>query len=253
VIGKALGVAAALAFLTLGVVQLVVMRRAAAPLTSAREALLTLQNQELEALVASAEAGKLLDFDGVLVVVDEALVRDLLRAATPLEAKIGGGFHVKIETADAAFSGGVALVTLTGLASLEGGPDSSRVTVFSAIDVVALNPATGTLHCSVSILGVEAEDPLAFGQKIPMGKLTEELAHGGLSLLLGSIEIPVSVEDKVSIPEVSGKRLHIAAETLPLTVAVRQAKAFGRRLWVIVDAAFKAPASMSALPPGAAK
>jgi hypothetical protein len=36
---------------------------------------------------------------------------------------------------------------------------------------------------------------------------------------------------------VESERLQIAAENLPLTVAVRQVKAFGGRLWVFVDAA----------------
>ena len=73
-----------------------------------------------------------------------------------------------------------------------------------------------------------------------MGRLTEALTRGGLSLLLESFEIPVSVEDRLSIPAVDSKRLRIAAEELPLTIAVQQVKAFGGRLWVFVDAALAA-------------
>jgi hypothetical protein len=36
---------------------------------------------------------------------------------------------------------------------------------------------------------------------------------------------------------VESKRLQIAAENLPLTIAVQEVKAFGGRLWVFVDAA----------------
>jgi hypothetical protein len=204
---------------------------------SAQAALLSRQNQELGKLVSAAESGTLLDFKGVLIVVDQALVQDLLHAVTPLEADVGSGFHVKIDSADAAFGDGVALVRMTGTASLGGASVGSQVTVFGAIDVVELEPVSGVLQCRVSILGVEAQDASALGHNDPLDRLTEALAHGGLSLLLGSLEIPVSVENRLSIPAVEAKRLRIAAEDLPLTIAVQQVKAFGGRLWVFVDAA----------------
>jgi hypothetical protein len=207
------------------------------PPLSAQETVLTRQNQELVKLAAAAENGTLLDFKGVLIVVNEVLVRDLLRAVTPLEADVGNGFHVRIESADSAFGDGVALVRLTGTASLGGTSVGSQVTVFGAIDVVKLEPASGVLQCGLSILSVEASDAKALGRNDPVGRLTEALAHGGLSLLVGALEIPVSVEDRLSIPAVESKRMHIAAENLPLTVAVQQVKVFGGRLWIFVDAA----------------
>ena len=230
------GGVAGVALLALALLQLHRMRPGQESRVSVQEALLTRQTEELLKLTAAAEKGTLLDFPGVLVVVDQALVQDLLRAITPVEADVGGGFRVRIETADAAFGDGVALVRLTGHASLAGGPDSSRVTVFGAIDVVELDRASGTLQCRVGILGVEADNPMGLGHNDPIGRLTEALGHGGLSLLVGSLEIPVSVENRLSIPAVESKRLRIAAETLPLTVAVQQARAFGGRLWVFVDA-----------------
>jgi hypothetical protein len=203
---------------------------------SAQEALLSRQNQELVGLVSAAENGTLLDFKGVLVAVDEALVRDLLRAVTPLEADVGNGFHVRIDSADAAFGDGVALVRMTGTASAGGVSVGSHVTVFGAIDVVQLDPISGVLQCGVSVLSVEAQDSTTLGHDDPVGRLTEALTHGGLSLLLGSFEIPVSLESRLSIPAVESKRLHIAAENLQLTIGVQRVKVFGGRLWVFVDA-----------------
>lgn len=204
---------------------------------SAQETVLTRQNQELVKLAAAAENGTLLDFKGVLVVVQEVLVRDLLRAVTPIEADVGGGFHVKIESADATFGDGVALVRLTGTAGVGGTSVGSEVTVIGAIDVVKLEPRSGVLQCGVEILSVEAKDARALGRNDPVGRLTEALAHGGLSLLMGSLEIPVSVEDHLSIPAVESKRLRIAGEDLPLTLGVEKIEVFGGRLWVFVDAA----------------
>jgi hypothetical protein len=209
------------------------------PRLSAQEALLTRQNQELIKLAAAAENGTLLDFKGLLIVVNEVLVQDLLRAVTPLEADVGNGFHVFIESADAAFGDGVALVRLTGTASVGGASVGSQVTVFGAIDVVKVEPSSGVLQCGLSILSVEAQDATALGSNDPVGRLTEALAHGGLSLLVGALEIPVSIEDRLSIPAVESNRLHIAAEDLPLTIAVQQVKVFGGRLWIFVDAALQ--------------
>jgi hypothetical protein len=234
------------AVLALAFVGLRRMRPGAPPRLSAQEALLSRQNQELLKLAAAADNGTLLDFKGVLIVVDQVLVQDLLRAVTPLEADVGSGFHVKIDSADAAFGDGVALVRLTGTASVGGASVGSPVTVFGAIDVVELDPTSGVLQCRVSILGVEAQDATALGRGDPVGRLTEALTGGGLSFLLGSLEIPISVENRLSIPVVESKHLHIAAENLPLTIAVKEVKVFGGRLWVFVDAVVPSPTSPEA-------
>jgi len=152
---------------------------------------------------------------------------------------------VKIDSADAAFGDGVALVRMAGTASVGGASVGSQVTVLAAIDVVKLDPISGVLQCGVGILSVEAQDARVLGRNDPVGRLTEALAHGGLSLLLGSLEIPVSIEDRLSIPAVESKRLAIAAATLPLTIAVRQVKVFGGRLWVFVDAGLAPGAATS--------
>jgi hypothetical protein len=233
----AAAVAVGLAILVLALAQLRVMRPGRPPRTSAREALLSRQNGELLKLATAAENGTLLDFKGMLIVVDQALVQDLLRAVTPLEADVGSGFHVKVDSADTAFGDGVALVSMTGTASVGGASVGSQVTVLAAIDVVELHPVSGVLECRVNILGVDAKDARVLGHGDPVGRLTEALTRGGLALLLGPLEIPISVEDRLSIPAVESKRLQIPAQNLPLTIAVQQVKAFGGRLWVFVDAA----------------
>jgi hypothetical protein len=244
----AAGVVVGIAILALAFAQVRMMRLGSPTRISAQEALLSRQIQELVKLASAAENGTLLNFKGVLIVVDQALVQELLRAATPLEADIGSGFHVRIDSADATFGDGVALVRLTGTAAVGGASVGSAVTVFGAIDVVDLDPESGTLRCGVSILGVEARDAEALGRSDPVGRLTEALADGGLELLLGSLEIPVSIENRLSIPAVESERLRIAAEHLPLTVGVQQVKAFGGRLWVFLDAGLSLRTSVKETP-----
>ena len=234
--------AVSLAILALVLVQVWRTRPEAPALPTAQEALLSRQNEALVKLVAAAENGTLLDFKGMLVVVTDVLVQDLLRAVTPLEADVGNGFHVKIESADAAFGDGVALVRLTGMASVGGASVGSRVTVFGAIDVVKLDPVSGVLQCGVNLVSVEASDDGALGRNDAVSRLTEALAEGGLSMLLGIVEIPISIENRLGIPAIDSKRLDIAAEDLPLTIAVEQVKVFGGRLWIFVDVALTAQA-----------
>lgn len=206
---------------------------------TAQETLLTRQNQALVELTVAAERGTLLDFKDILVVVDQSLVQDLLRAVTPMSADVGNGFHVRIDSADTAFGDGVALVRMTDIASRDASTVGAEVTVFGAIDAVRIDPASGVLRCSVAILGVEAQDAKALGRNDPVGRLTEALAHGGLSLLLDGLEIPVRVEDHLKIPAVDSKRLQIVAEKLPLTVGARKIKVFGGKLWVFVEVALR--------------
>ena len=208
---------------------------------SAREALLSRQNLALLELAKDAEGGTLLDFEGILVVVDQTLVQDMLSAAVPMEAEIGGGFHVRVDAVHAAFGDGVALVQLTGNATIGAEPVGARVTVFGSIDAVTVDAASGLLRCNVSILAVEADNVEALGHNDPVGRLTEALTEGGLDALLGPLEIPVRLENTLGIPAVDSKRLQIAAETLPLTVVAQKIRVFGGKLWVFVDAALSGP------------
>ena len=162
-------------------------------MVSVQETLLVRQTQELGRLVAAADHGSLFDFDGILVVVDQGLVQELLRGATPLEADVGGGFHVRVDSAEASFADGLAVVRLDGQASVAGKTASADVKVYGAIDVVALDSKSGVLTCRVSVWGVEAAHADVLGIHQPVRRLTEALTQGGLALLLGSIEIPVRI------------------------------------------------------------
>lgn len=228
-----------LAVAAIGAIAVVQLRLTRPSRLSAQETLLTRQNQALLELTAEAEKGTLLNFKDILVVVDQSLIQDLLRAVTPMDADVGNGFHVRIDSAETAFGDGVALVRMTGIASLDTSTVGAEVTVFGAIDAVQIDPASGVLRCNVAILGVEAQDAKALGRNDPMGRLTEALAHGGLSMLLGGLEIPVRVENHLLIPAVASKRLQIAAEQLPLTVGAQRIKVFGGKLWVFVGVALK--------------
>ena len=66
----------------------------------------------------------------------------------------------------------------------------------------------------------------------PTRRLTEALAGGGLEALLGPIEVPVRVADKLALPAVRTRRVSIAAAELPVEAQVSSLAAFGGKLWV---------------------
>ena len=224
------------AVLTLGAIWLL-FKRKEPPLVSVSETLLVRQTQELGRLIAAAEQKSLFDFGGILVVVDQALVQDLLRSVTPLEGDVGGGFHVRVESAETSFADGLAIVRLDGKASVAGKAASADVSVYGAIDVVELDSTSGVMKCRVSVFGVDAAHADMLGVDEPVRRLTEALTQGGLALLLGSIEVPVRIENRLSIPALESHRLRIASVDLPLQVAVEDVNVLGGKLWVRVKAA----------------
>lgn len=201
----------------------------------AEERVLRLEVEKLRAQVAAAEAGTLLDFDELLVVVDQKLVQQLLASAIPVEGDVGGGFHVAIDGASAEFADGVALIHLSGDARHGAGGPSARIAVYAGLDVVELEPASGSLRARVSLYDVDVVGGgLGFGT--PGRRLTEALAEGGLESLVGPIEVPVKIEDRLQLPELRTRRVGIPALEVPVAATVRSVRVFGGKLWVSVRA-----------------
>jgi hypothetical protein len=198
----------------------------------AEEIVLLRQNAELVSLLAAAEAGRLLDFEQVLVVVDQHLVQDLVGAVVPLEGEVGGGFHVRIEAAEAAFADGLALLRLRGRARHEATAASAAMTVYGGLDVVDLDPDSGMLRCRVKVFGVETTEADVLGIDRPARRLSDALATGGLERLLPAVEVPIRIEDNIALPAVRTRRLRIDAADVPIHASVGHVAVFGGKLWV---------------------
>jgi hypothetical protein len=201
------------------------------PAVSAEETVLAQQNAALQTLVDAADRGSLVSFAEVLVVVDQRLVQDLLRAALPIEGPIGG-FRVRLESADAAFQDGLALVHLTGKATLVESSVSADLRVYGGLEVVNLDPQSGRLRCEVRVFGVDADHANLLGIDEALRDLAQALSHGGLASLLRVVEIPVRIDDHLSLPAVDSKRVRIRAAEVKVRAGVAEVKAFGGKLWV---------------------
>lgn len=214
--------------------------RPAAAAVSAEELVLARQTRELQMLVAAAERGALLDFQHVLVVVDQLLVQDLLRATLPAEGLVSG-VQVRLESVEASFGDGLALVRLNGKASWAEQAATADLQVFGGLEVAGLEPSSGSLLCRVKVFGVVAKRASFLGLDEPLRSLTEALTHGGLEAVLQAVEIPVRVEDHLSLPAVSTKRVRIAALELPIKAEVAEVRVFGGKLWVALALSMPEP------------
>jgi hypothetical protein len=210
---------------------------------SAERAVLQRQLQGLSGLLLAAEKGPLVTFDSVLVTVDEQLVQSLIETALPIEAVVADRYRVRVSAARVQFEDGFALVTLEGRASMADRPQEDTfadVLLYGALDIVDLDPVSGTLRGRVTLIAFDARKVGVMGVGArPAEGLVEDLARERLEAfapLLSDIEIPVAVQGRLDLPGLNEGGVRIAADTLPLRVAVQSVKAFRRKLWVSVDA-----------------
>jgi hypothetical protein len=226
------------ASLAIALGSLTCLAREAAP--SAEELVLRRQVDELRTLVIAAEDGALLNFEQMLVVVDQRLVQQLLASVIPIEGDVGGGFHVRIDSAKAAFGDGLALLHLAGQARFVERRVSAEVEVYGGLDVVELDPESGMLRARVNVYAVDIPKVDVLGVDEPARRLTQALAAGGLDTLLGPIEVPVRIEDRLRLPPLRTRRVSIPGLDLPVEAAVSSVKVFGGKLWVGVRASLVA-------------
>jgi hypothetical protein len=217
------------------------------PLVSPQEALLARRVEGLRKLLAPASGESLLDFDQILVVVHQDVVRDLVRATTPFDKTIVDRYRIRVASAAAEFTDGFALVRLAGRAEIVDGPVSADVEVLGGLEVLGLEES-GLLRCQVRVLAVEAREANVAGLDEPVRDLIESLGRDGLNALLSVIDVPVRVEDELVLPAVRTRRFRVAPAVVPVEARVAEVQVFADRLWVGVAAAVGGAAKQGAAP-----
>jgi hypothetical protein len=214
------------------------------PPPAADREVLQRQRDGLASLLKEAETGPLVPFDRVLVVVDQALVQDLLASAMPYERVISR-YRIRVTGAEVRFEDGFALVRLDGRASLAERPEAAAfadISVFGGLDVLDLDPESGLLRGEVRVIAVDARRVTVMGVGAPddAEELIEQLGRERLDafgVLASRLQIPVRLERAVTLPGVGPEGgVRIAPATIPLEVGVRQVRALRGKLWVSIDA-----------------
>jgi hypothetical protein len=206
-------------------------------------AVLQQRNLGLGRLVAAAKSGPLVPFDEVLVVVDQALVQDLLSAATPYERTVAGKYRVRVDRTVVELEDGLGLVRLMGRVSFTNRPEEDAyadLTVFATLGLVRILEASGTLEARVAVLAVEARRVDLMGLPAPVKDLVEEVSREKIQefdVLAGAIQIPVKLQSRVELPRVGpGGGVHIPAAEVPVQTSVTDVQALRGKLFVAIKA-----------------
>lgn len=212
-------------------------------LVLAREEHLQRQVESLRALVDRAKKGALVPRGGVVVVVSEGLVRDLIQLALPREVALVEGFRVRLETVDVGFRDGLGTVRLEGRAEWKEVPGfpgtdaSAELTVYGRLDDVAVDPRAGRLEGAVVPFGFEIHR-LEVGEERPnTRRLAATLARtlkGELPRLSMPLVVPIAIEQQVRFAALRMGAVHVRGASAPLRAVVRDVSAHGGRLWLVL-------------------
>ena len=220
---------------------------------SPEAAVLRRRIEGLSALLAAARRAPLARFDQTLIVIDERLVDDLLKAATPLERVLRQKYRITLDRTDVEFKDGFALVTLGGRASLAEDPQTfADIAVYGGLDVVELDPKSGILRGRIKIIAAVVRRVDVKGLTAPIRRLVGDLGRAKLSdfeELLSSVEIPIRLQSQIEIPGVGPEGgVTIQPLTLPLRASIESVRAFRGKLWIRVaasTAAVESPAPLA--------
>lgn len=206
----------------------------------AEERVLERERAALERYLAEADEGPLVQFDGLLVVVKDQLVRQVVETALPFRTTVGERYVLDLAEADVRFRSGLALVRLHGRASLVGRPDVyADLTVVGSFRVIGLDPDRSTLQARVEVLGFDTRKVEVGGMSPPVRRLINGLAAyrtAELSDVLGTLDIPILLREEIELPAVAESEVTISASALPLRLEVTSVKVLVDRLWISVSA-----------------
>ena len=214
---------------------------------AAERRLLERERANLEALRAVPADSPLIARGDVVVALRSELFAAVLDRALPQSAPVGDRYRLTLESASVDVRSGLVGVEMQGRAALRDEPDVwADVAVVGLLEVVGVDPASGALDARVEILGVDTRQVSVQGLSPPAERLVNALARRRseeFDELLGDLEIPVSLRERIVLPSVDVEAVSAEGGRLPLGVTLRDARALGDRLWVVIDVELGAPVS----------
>jgi hypothetical protein len=203
----------------------------------AQKVVLAREVEGLRELAARLQRGEsVLPPDDVVVVIEDALVRDLLTANLPFETTVDK-YEIRLSRAEVTFRGS-PLITLQGsVASREGMQAEGEVRMLGALEKIRVDPASGQLSASVAVDHVDIKRLAGFESFLPGASLDELARTVRLQLKdrIPDLAIPVKVEPKIEFPALTSGPVLMDAATLPLTIGVSDVLAGSGRLWVSIS------------------
>ncbi len=193
------------------------------------------QIASLEKRIAQAERGELVTSDFIAIGISEELVKTLLGASLPQEVVVKDRLRVRLESADPIFRGTKAGLLFQARVSSVNAPAAyAAVEMGGALENFKLDGGKLTatvklahfrvIEASIGDLGADALD---------------NLVRAHLSVIEGvipPIEIPVQLEQSVTIGGLTEGAVVAKPGALPLDISVRDVLPVNQRLWVLLQA-----------------
>lgn len=189
----------------------------------------------LQELIGKAERGELVTADQIAVSVEESVARELLNAPLPQEQVIAGRVRVRIESAEPYFRGSQGAMLFRARATSEDLPGAfAELELGGGLDEMKLvngrlSARARLVHFSIVRASV---GPLAQGA---LESLVRENL-GAIEDQIPPLEIPVHIDEKVSIDGFDAGPVSAKGGELPLQARVSHVLYANQRLWVLIDA-----------------
>ena len=200
----------------------------------AAEAFLVAQVEDLKKLVATAEAGKLTDPNHIAIGIHEGVVKQFIDASLPRGKDIGGRLHVRIETAEPRFRGNNAAVIFEATARSLDIDAQARLEIAATLGRFRIQDGRLIGDLTIAYFNVKEASSVGLAAAVLQEVLTPNLAS--LGELLPPIEIPVRLEESLTLDGVDAGVVATRGGVLPLAMAVAQVVPVNQRLWILIDA-----------------
>lgn len=197
------------------------------------ETLLLAQIEELKALAARAEAGKLQTLDRIAIGLSEETAKALLDVSLPQEQVLGDRVRVRIEKAQPLFRGTNALLLFE--AAAEGLKTGAKARLELGGRLVNFHVREGRLKADVELVHFKVLDSsLADLGSGVLERLVQDNLPA-LARLTPDLEVPVQLERAIHIGGLDAGVVMAKGGTLPLAMSVAEVIPANQRLWIFLD------------------
>jgi hypothetical protein len=182
-----------------------------------RSALLEAERSALESYLAGDASRSIVPEGDVLIVVRADLVRQLIHSVLPLDTRVGS-YRLRVDSAEVDFRPGAAVVRLNARASPAAASSVfADVVLLGTFEIEPFPEDRRELHGRVRIFGVETRDVRVSVLSPPAERVVDALARmrqRAFSDVVGRVEIPVRLEEVLSIPALDEEEATIPAAEL---------------------------------------
>jgi hypothetical protein len=189
----------------------------------------------LEKLIGQVERGEVTTTDLLAIGVSEDLASGLLNASLPLETVVAERLRIRVDSAVPLFRGSrAALVFRTTVSSVRLPGASASLEIGGALESFEL--AEGRLRARVKLAHFAVRES---GLGDLAADAIEKLVRANATTFqdaIPALEIPVHLEEAISIGGLTEGPVVARPGSLPLNVGVSQLIVGNRRLWVLLKA-----------------